>query len=178
MDPDLEARVARVQASSGASAGATAAAVGEEDALPHELAILLHGVRQLFTRFDREALRPHGVDAAEYLVLSLLVMAGERGSSPSEMQGALQQTSGGMTRCLDRLERKGLVQRQESAWDRRVVRVVLTAQGRRRADTLMRARAARLRELFEPLGAATAPELRHQLCVVVAALELAVGEAS
>jgi DNA-binding MarR family transcriptional regulator len=41
---------------------------------------------------------------------------------------------GAMTRTLDRLEAKGLVQRERSQADRRVVKLVLTAAGREVAD--------------------------------------------
>jgi DNA-binding MarR family transcriptional regulator len=173
MPRPLDTHVAEVRRSSAETARVTAEAVGESDPVPFELAILLHGITQRFERFDRETLRGHGVDAAEYLVLSLLRMAGTAGCTPREMQAALQQTSGGITRCLDRLERKSLVVRTPHEGDRRTVRVALTPKGADEVEMLMRARAATLRGLFEPLGRAGRAALRDDLYVLVATLELA-----
>jgi DNA-binding MarR family transcriptional regulator len=44
--------------------------------------------------------------------------------------------TGAMTRMLDRLEAKGLIERTRSAQDRRVVHLKLTAEGHRVADRI------------------------------------------
>lgn len=176
VDTPLEDHIARLRSSSADAASATAEALGEPDAIAIELAILLHGVTQRFERFDRQTLGEHDTDAAEYLVLSLLAMGETEGRTPREMQQALQQTSGGMTRCLDRLERKGLVQRRANTVDRRSVRVVLTPEGATRTRELMEARTRTLRELFRPLGPARAARAREGLQALVATLDLALDD--
>jgi DNA-binding MarR family transcriptional regulator len=83
-----------------------------------------------------KVLADHGVTAA---TLDLLVALRRSGkpyvSTPSELARHLVLSSGGMSQRLDRLERDGLVERQISAQDRRVVLVHLTAVG---LDTLDR----------------------------------------
>lgn len=57
--------------------------------------------------------------------------------SPGELARGLSYDSGGMTRLLDQLEHKALLQRQPHASDRRALRIVLTPAGRALGDTLV-----------------------------------------
>jgi DNA-binding MarR family transcriptional regulator len=178
MGDELEGRIVRSKDAGDEITAAWASALGRDDAAPLELAILLHGVAQRFERFDRQTLGEHDIDAAEYMVLSLLAIGGRAGRTPREMQDTLQQTSSGITRCLDRLERKGFVERRANLDDRRSVRVVLTKQGAKLARRLMAARLRALDALFAPLGDDRCAALRDQLHAMVAALDLALGDGS
>ena len=60
----------------------------------------------------------------------LLSLARGAASTPLEISKLLRIDTGLMTRMLDKLERKDLLQRQRSAEDRRVVHLVLTDKGR------------------------------------------------
>lgn len=59
----------------------------------------------------------------------LWLLASGRADTGFEMARLLEMDAGAMTRLLDRLEGKGLLQRMRSAADRRVVHLRLTAAG-------------------------------------------------
>jgi len=65
-------------------------------------------------------------------VLAQLYDAGDDGLRMQELQERSLFTRSGLTRLVDRMEGAGLVRREAVAGDRRGVRVVLTAEGRRR----------------------------------------------
>lgn len=60
----------------------------------------------------------------------LWVLASGRVDTANEMARLLEMDAGAMTRLLDRLEAKGLIERLRSEADRRVVHLQLTAAGR------------------------------------------------
>ena len=60
----------------------------------------------------------------------LRLLLGEHASASSALARECHIDSGALTRLLDRLEAKGLVQRERAAHDRRVVLVALTDAGR------------------------------------------------
>ena len=101
-------------------------------------ALALRSMRfgRLVERQLQELLRPTGLERSEFSVLaSLLLAAG--GQSPTELSRTVVQTTSGMTKTVNRLEGRGLVDRRQSAVDARRVDVVLTADGRRMAQTLL-----------------------------------------
>lgn len=65
--------------------------------------------------------------AAQWQVLRVLSIHGQR--KAAELAEALNQDPGAITRMVDRLEAKGLVQRLRSTTDRRVVEIELTPHG-------------------------------------------------
>lgn len=79
-------------------------------------------------------MEPHGITAAQFKVLIIMAQFGV--DTPAELCRHLSLDSGSMTRMLDRLEQKGLLDRKRSALDRRQVQLVLTDDGRRLADRL------------------------------------------
>jgi DNA-binding MarR family transcriptional regulator len=66
--------------------------------------------------------------------LLIHIFGGE--SSPKELSALLGTDTAGMTRMLDRLERKGLVTREHDPRDRRAVTVTLTSAGRAAVPSL------------------------------------------
>jgi MarR family transcriptional regulator, negative regulator of the multidrug operon emrRAB len=72
------------------------------------------------------------------------------GASVEELSRALGLSHSATVRLVDRLERRGDVQRRPGH-DRRSLAVVATAQGRARAKDTLEAREAALEELLEPL---------------------------
>ncbi len=60
----------------------------------------------------------------------LLLIAQGKGDTAAALARSLDTDTGAVTRMLDRLERKGLVRRQRSTGDRRVIHLALTAEGR------------------------------------------------
>jgi DNA-binding MarR family transcriptional regulator len=67
------------------------------------------------------------------------------------LQPLVMYSSGGMTHCVDRLQKKNLVERRPNPDDRRSVLVCLTDAGRELAEVAMRGRLAALDELLHPL---------------------------
>jgi len=57
--------------------------------------------------------------------------------TPAELARALDVDTGATTRMLDRLESKGFVRRERVPEDRRVVKIVLTDEGRAVADRIL-----------------------------------------
>lgn len=85
-----------------------------------------------------EQLSAHDLTYVQWLPLFKLVM--QEGDTVACLARELDIDPGAMTRSLDRLEAKGLVRRERSTEDRRVVRIVLTDDGRevaRKVPTLL-----------------------------------------
>ncbi|HEV3429730.1 MAG TPA: MarR family transcriptional regulator [Paraburkholderia sp.] len=87
----------------------------------------------LATRMDR-AVAPLGLTSSQIGVIMLLWF--ERARTPNEMSRVLSYDTGSMTRMLDRLEKKGFIERRRSHVDRRVVELELTSLGRDAAQQL------------------------------------------
>jgi DNA-binding MarR family transcriptional regulator len=80
-------------------------------------------------RETNAVLRARGLTAAQYNVLRILRGAGAQGLSCSELGSRLVTFDPDVTRLLDKLEARGLVQRQRDLADRRVVVTSLTPAG-------------------------------------------------
>ncbi|GAD21132.1 MarR family winged helix-turn-helix transcriptional regulator [Acidovorax sp. MR-S7] len=76
--------------------------------------------------------------------------------------------AGGLTRLLDRLEAKGLCQRERSQEDRRVVNIALTPEGRAVAEQLPAILAGVQRELLAGFDEAEEARLRDFLARIYA----------
>ncbi len=85
--------------------------------------------------FER-LLRPYGITATQYNVLRILRGAGAAGLCRNDLRDRLLTRMPDVTRLLDRMADAGLVERERSTEDRRLVATRLTAQGRRLVDEL------------------------------------------
>jgi DNA-binding MarR family transcriptional regulator len=85
--------------------------------------------------FYEHALAETERNSTEHYVLAMIRALGPR--SPTELNVALIQTSGGVTNTLTRLEKAGLITRERVGSDRRTVEVRLTPAGRKEADRTM-----------------------------------------
>lgn len=96
---------------------------------------LINRVRsEMLTALDRELdvdrrLGPLGLSSAQFIVIAQLAMA-DTARSASELCKGISYDAGAMTRMIDRLESKGLIQRSRSCNDRRMVHLMLTEEGR------------------------------------------------
>jgi DNA-binding MarR family transcriptional regulator len=97
-------------------------------ALAHSLGHLIHLANQYKDRLVENHVAEYGVTAAQFKVLLLLARDGL--DTPAALCRPLSLDSGAMTRMLDRLESKGLLERVRSTEDRRQIRLQLTEQGR------------------------------------------------
>lgn len=79
-------------------------------------------------------LEPSGLTHAQWAPLFKLHM--QPGTTVAELARLCELDAGAMTRLLDRLEAKGLCQRERCGQDRRVVRLALTPQGRAVAERI------------------------------------------
>ena len=82
-----------------------------------------------FTRATTEALKPANISPTQYNALRILQGAGKNGWTCSEIAERMVTRDPDITRLVDRLEDRGLVQRVRSEEDRRVVNVRITAKG-------------------------------------------------
>lgn len=78
----------------------------------------------------------HDIFASQYNILRILAEAPDEGYPRSELIEQMIDRCPDVTRLVDPLEKKGLVQRQRSKEDRRVVLHRITGRGRRLLETL------------------------------------------
>ena len=83
-----------------------------------------------------ELLRSHDLTPAQYNVLRILRGAGEDGLTASDIAGRMISRDPDVTRLVDRLEKRGLVDRWRCSHDRRVVWTRLSPAGRALIDPL------------------------------------------
>lgn len=94
-----------------------------DDSVGYLMRRIVNAVAQ---EIERE-MEPGGLTNAQWVPLLKLYMG--RASTVAELARECQLDAGGMTRLLDRLESKGLVRRERSIDDRRVVNLELTDEG-------------------------------------------------
>lgn len=76
-----------------------------------------------------ERLKPFGITSTQYNVLRILRGAGAEGLCRNEVRDRLVAQVPDVTRLLDRLEDAGLIERERSTADRRLVSTRITDQG-------------------------------------------------
>ncbi len=97
--------------------------------MDESLGYLLHQVRaRLVAAIDTE-LEPLDITWAQWG--TLLKIANGCANTASELSRSMAGDTGSMTRMLDRLEQKGLIRRERSSEDRRIVRLSLTRAGQK-----------------------------------------------
>ena len=84
-------------------------------------------VRQL----DCELEEAHGLPLVSYDVLARLEKAPDRRMRMRELADAVRLSRSGLTRLIDRLQQRGLIERRRDAEDRRKVLATITDEGRR-----------------------------------------------
>lgn len=119
-----------------------------------------------------EGLAPHGLNSGEYGVLARLSDSPDHRLRMCDLAEALHVSPSGLTRRLDGLVREGLVAREQSAEDRRVMMAVLTDNGFERLKAVAPDHVATVRRVFiDHLS-------RTQLRNVVAALHTVIKATS
>jgi DNA-binding MarR family transcriptional regulator len=89
---------------------------------------------EMLAAIDRELaadarLAPLELSAAQWVIIASLATP-EGPKSAADLCKGISYDAGAMTRMLDRLEAKGLIQRTRSAQDRRLMNLELTEEGR------------------------------------------------
>ena len=95
--------------------------------LTHSVGFLLTKARNLITAEMDTALKDLDITGPQMGIL--LAMQRGLASTPFELSKMLSVDTGLMTRMLDKLETKGLLERSRSVDDRRVVNLALTKKG-------------------------------------------------
>jgi DNA-binding MarR family transcriptional regulator len=96
---------------------------------------IVRTANQLSDAFD-QMLKPHGITGTQYNVLRILRGAEPDGLCRNEVSERLLNRMPDATRLLDRMEDAGLVTRQRSEADRRLVTTRITKKGRQIVDGL------------------------------------------
>lgn len=99
------------------------------DSLEQEAYLQLWRTYDRLREIDERVFQRHGITAQQYNALRILRAVRPGALSTSALGARLVSRAADMTRLLDRLEEQGLVARQRSAENRRVVSVSITAGG-------------------------------------------------
>ena len=97
--------------------------------LEQEASLSIARTAALLTHRFAESLKSYGITPTQYNVLRILRGAGVEGLCRNEIRDRLVAQVPDVTRLLDRLEEAGLVQRERSARDRRLVTTRITRDG-------------------------------------------------
>ena len=123
-------------------------------------------------RHQEEVFGRFGLNRGEVGVLGALLLAGSgQQLSPTQLFQGLMLSSAGITGRLDRLERRGYVQRTRHPSDRRGVLVSLTDAGRKVLEQAVAADASGEQELLSALTKEDRRALAAQLKKLLAGLE-------
>jgi DNA-binding MarR family transcriptional regulator len=90
----------------------------------------LYAYSTVVPRLDQELGSAQGLRLNQYEVMLWLARAGERGLRMSDLASRVVLSPSGVTRAVDQLERKGLVERCVFEGDKRGYLATLTAEGR------------------------------------------------
>ena len=139
---------------------------------------LVSRISKLARYFERslgQTASAYGLTIGDWELLSSLRRVGPPyRMSPGQLAEALIVSPGAMTSHLDRLEKRGLVQRHPDARDRRGIQVELTPEGRKTWDEAVEVAAAKESMVADSLDAeqkATVNDLLKRLMVYFESME-------
>jgi len=99
------------------------------DSLEQEAYLQLWRTYDRLREIDERVFEPHGITAQQYNALRVLQSVRPGSLATSALGAKLVSRAPDMTRLLDRLEAQGLVARERSPENRRVVHVTITPAG-------------------------------------------------
>ncbi len=102
-----------------------------------------------------------GLSTSDFQLLETLLHKGPL--TITEIQKKILLATGSMTAAVDRVEKKGLINRTATEGDRRARRLVLTDEGRQLAESLYATHAKQLKSAMRALDDAEAEELYRLL---------------
>jgi MarR family 2-MHQ and catechol resistance regulon transcriptional repressor len=132
------------------TASAPVEATDEETALALRTWIALARAHNAVAARAAADVARHGLTVAEFGVVEALYHKGPM--LLSEVQRRILVSSGGITYLVDRLEKRGLVERRECPGDRRARLAALTDAGERLVREIFPEHAAVVRDALAPLG--------------------------
>ncbi|MGF1657011.1 MAG: MarR family winged helix-turn-helix transcriptional regulator [Verrucomicrobiales bacterium] len=114
------------------------------------LRLVLWKANHAIEKVERLSIASTGLCLSDFTVLEVLL---HKGPLPINTVGRkVLLTSGSITLAVDRLARKGLVERAPYDKDRRVIRVQLTDAGRALIEKAFHEHSKRLEEVMEPMS--------------------------
>jgi DNA-binding MarR family transcriptional regulator len=125
------------------------------------LPALLAQASQLISSEFHQVVRKNGVSVSEWRVLATLSGVEPMSSSRVAQISVTKQPT--LTRLLDRLEKKGQIERLPHSSDRRVTLVRITPAGRRKVARLIALAKEHELRVLEPFGLPNARELKQTL---------------
>lgn len=123
--------------------------------VPRRVARLISRTQKAMEQELDTRLAPFDITAAQYVVLSTLHSG--RANIAAQICKELSYSPGAMTRMLNRLEQKGMIQKAPSVDNRRTVQLELTDEGRHIFPSLLEASGIVIDHYF---GAFSAQELQ------------------
>jgi DNA-binding MarR family transcriptional regulator len=120
---------------------------------------LLHAHHQVIRKLDGELRENHDLPLAAYDVLLRLARAPGRALRMTDLADRVMLSPSGMTRLIDRLVSRRLVERQADPQDARVALASITDEGMRTLRSAARTHLRGIREHFT--GALTEAQLRN-----------------
>jgi DNA-binding MarR family transcriptional regulator len=120
---------------------------------------LLHAYHDVVRTLDREMQDEHDLTLAEYDVLLRLTSAPDKALRMSDLAQRVLMSPSGITRLVDRLTKRGFVERQEDPDDGRVAMAHLTQAGVQHLRTAAKTHLRGIREHFT--GRLTETQLRQ-----------------
>lgn len=109
---------------------------------------LLRTHRDIVARLDADLVRDHSLPLSSYEVLMVLFDAEGGRARMGHLAGELLLSRSGLTRLIDRLEKRGLVSREPCDDDARGLYAVITEKGRLKVETARPAHLDGVREHF------------------------------
>ena len=122
------------------------------DSLEEEVFLEILRTSETVSRWIAEALRPSELSAPQFNVLRILKGAGPDGLQCGRIAERMVNHDPDLTRLLDRLETRGMVEKTRGTKDRRVVNACITKDGLKAVDKATRDVRARLRDAMKPIG--------------------------
>lgn len=136
------------------------------DPLSTSVWVLLQRITSDFREAMDSFLSQHHMSRGRWLLLMLLNRDPSKPLNPCDLAERAGVTRATVTGLLDGLEREGLVAREPTAEDRRMLMIRLTSKGREYLDAILPDYFGRVRELLKPL-----PEReKRQLAVLLSRL--------
>lgn len=134
----------------------------EQAAKPRECVIALLRVTAAYRRRLEHLSAAHGLTYQQYSVLEILRDAQSGGEGPLPTMTVAERMidhEPGITRMMNRLERKGFVRREASKHDARVSLCRISRKGR----AVLRRMEVPMDELYDSLAGSLPPELRQEI---------------
>ena len=137
------------------------------DVLEENVYLKVLEVKHVLEREIRELFEEHDLTSRQYNVLRTLYVRGSGGLSCQSIGEQLVTSVSDISRLIDRLSEKNLVERQRSEEDRRVVRIHLTEKGKQSCQAVDDRLVQRIEELFDHMEREELEQLNDHLQTVL-----------